>query len=121
MDTQLQTTASTHLEALTRAAPRATPVQPDKSAALSETKPQKEKPLDISKPNIAAALERIQKFVEPMASDLQFSVDEESGMRVVKVMDRATKEIIRQIPSSEVLEIAKALDRLQGLFLKQKA
>ena len=32
-----------------------------------------------------------------------------------------TNEVIRQIPSEEMLEIAKALDRLQGLLVKQKA
>jgi len=40
---------------------------------------------------------------------------------VVKVVDLETKEVIRQIPSPEVLEIAKAVDQLQGLLIRQKA
>ena len=40
---------------------------------------------------------------------------------IVKVMDNATKEVIRQIPSVEMLAIAKALDKIQGLLIKQKA
>lgn len=67
------------------------------------------------------ALDRIRKFVQSAASDVQFSVDEESGMRVVKVVDKETQEIIRQMPSKEVVELAKALDKLQGLMIKQTA
>ncbi len=44
---------------------------------------------------------------------LNFSVDEESGKPVVKVIDFETKEVIRQIPSEEVLTMAKAIKRLQ--------
>jgi len=37
------------------------------------------------------------------------------------VVDMATKDVIRQIPTPEVLAIAKALDKLQGLLVKDKA
>ncbi len=67
------------------------------------------------------AVERVKKFVESAASDVQFSVDEESGIRVIKVVDKETKEVIRQMPSKEVVELAKALDKLQGLIIKQTA
>jgi len=40
---------------------------------------------------------------------------------VVKVVDKETKEVIRQMPSKEVVELAKALDKLQGLMIKQTA
>lgn len=66
-------------------------------------------------------MQAVQKFVQPIANNLEFSIDDDTGKTVVKVMDTATKEVIRQIPSEEILEIARALDRLQGLFLRQKA
>ena len=40
---------------------------------------------------------------------------------MVKVIDRSTKEVIRQIPSKEMLELAQALERLQGLLIRQQA
>ena len=40
---------------------------------------------------------------------------------MVKVIDRETEDIIRQIPSQEMLDLAKALDKLQGLLIRQKA
>lgn len=76
-------------------------------------------------PNSAQAVEKaaklVEKFVQPISSDLQFSVDEASGTPVVRVIDRNTRELIRQIPSEEMLAIAQALDRLQGLLVRQKA
>lgn len=67
------------------------------------------------------ALDEVRKAVEPVARNLLFSVDDESGRTIIKVVDSATKEIIRQIPSEEILSIAKALDRLKGLLIKQEA
>ena len=56
-----------------------------------------------------------------MANNLQFTVDEDTGIDVVKVVDTDTKEVIRQFPSEEILAIAKAIDQLQGLLVKDKA
>ena len=67
------------------------------------------------------ALEEVAKAVAPMAQSLQFSLDKDSGKTVVKVMDTDTNEVIRQIPSEEVLAISKAVDKLKGLLIKQQA
>ncbi len=48
--------------------------------------------------------------------DLNFSVDEDSGISVIKVLDRATQEVIRQIPGDEALRFARALK--EGADLK---
>ena len=40
---------------------------------------------------------------------------------MVKVIDSNTQEVIKQIPSEEMIAIAKALDKLKGLLLQQKA
>jgi flagellar protein FlaG len=70
---------------------------------------------------LQSALQKIREFVSAAASDISFSIDSDSGRSVVKVIDRSTQEVIRQIPSQEFLEMSKALDRLQGLLLKNKA
>lgn len=71
--------------------------------------------------SLAQATEKINQTIRMLASNLSFTVDEETGMDVVKVVDMDTKEVIRQFPSEEVLAIAKALDQLQGLLVKDKA
>lgn len=67
------------------------------------------------------AVKKINETMRNLGQNLEFTVDADSHRTVVKVVDQETKDVIRQIPSPEVLEIAKALDQLQGLLIKQKA
>ncbi|MEN3372861.1 flagellar protein FlaG [Dechloromonas sp. ZS-1] len=90
---------------------KTTEVTPDTKKSVAE----------LQKEDVKKAVDDIQKFVSTKNQDLQFSIDEELGKTVVKVVDRSTKEIIRQYPSEEMLQIAKALDKLQGLLVKQQA
>jgi flagellar protein FlaG len=70
---------------------------------------------------VEKATDQVNKFVSSVNNGIQFSIDKETGISVVKVIDKSTNEIIRQIPGDEILQIAKTLDRLQGLFVKQQA
>ena len=70
---------------------------------------------------ISQALQSINKALETMSQNLEFTIDEESDRTIVKVIDQQTKEVIRQMPSAEAVEISKALDKLQGLLIRQKA
>jgi flagellar protein FlaG len=54
-------------------------------------------------------------------ASLEFSIDDASGRTVVKVVDAETKELIRQIPSEEVLALARNLERIEGLLLRDTA
>lgn len=78
-------------------------------------------PAQISETELKGAVDKISRFVAATNTDIQFSLDETSEMTVVRVIDRETKEVIRQIPSEEALQIAATLDKLQGLLVKQKA
>lgn len=75
----------------------------------------------VDRQEIDHALDEVRKVVAPLARNLQFSVDDDTGHTVVKVVDSSTNEVIRQIPSEEILSIAKALDKLKGLLIKQEA
>lgn len=67
------------------------------------------------------AVKKLNEFVTATNHALEFSVDEDSGRQLVKLIDTQTKEVIRQIPTEEALQIAKALDRFQGLLIQNKA
>ena len=71
--------------------------------------------------DLAEAVKNVNEFVLPINNQLRFSMDDESDKMVVKVIDQTTKEVIRQIPSEEMLAIAKALDTMKGLLIQQKA
>jgi flagellar protein FlaG len=71
---------------------------------------------------LAQAVKSINKTLQEQAQGLEFTVDSDSNRTIVKVVDEQTKEVLRQIPSEEVLQIAKALDLAQqGLLIRQKA
>lgn len=70
---------------------------------------------------VKQAVESLNKTVLSLNHSLQFSVDEDTKIDVVKVIDMDSKEVVRQIPSVEVISIAKAIDKLQGMLIKDKA
>ncbi|MEO1765704.1 flagellar protein FlaG [Thiobacter aerophilum] len=69
---------------------------------------------------VKQAVERINAFIQSAQSDLKISVDQDTGMVVVKVVDRESGEVIRQIPPEEALTIAKHLDSAQGVLFRSK-
>lgn len=74
-----------------------------------------------SEKQIKQAMHEIQGAVENLAHDLHFSIDEDTGQTIIKVMDASTKEVIRQMPTEEALNIARTLDKVQGLLFNDKA
>jgi flagellar protein FlaG len=52
---------------------------------------------------------------------LRFSIDEESGKTVVKIIDTETQDVLRQMPSVDALALAHSIDKMQGLLLRAKA
>jgi flagellar protein FlaG len=70
---------------------------------------------------INKAVSDINKTIQASSQNLEFTVDTDADEVVVKVIDQQTKEVLRQIPTVEALEIAKSLDKLQGLLIKQEA
>jgi flagellar protein FlaG len=55
---------------------------------------------------------KLQEFVNLIDKKLQFSVDDKSGRHVVTVTDKLSGDVIRQIPSEEVLRLAQNLSEL---------
>lgn len=80
-----------------------------------------EKQTAATQENVDQAVQQVNDMLQTLSQKLEFSVDKDTDAFVVKVVDKDTKELIRQIPSEEMLELAKALDKLQGLLIKDKA
>jgi len=69
------------------------------------------------------AVSQLNKSAQAKSQGLEFSVDSDTKRTVVKVIDQSTKEVLRQIPSPEALEIAKSLESKSGtgLLISQTA
>ncbi|MDB5888639.1 MAG: flagellar protein [Rhodocyclales bacterium] len=99
--------------ALARETHDASDAQATPSEAVAATPPSREQ--------LDQAMSEVKKALAPVARNLQFSIDDATGRSVVKVVDASTNEVIRQIPSEELLAITRSIDKLSGLFVKQKA
>ena len=58
---------------------------------------------------VQAAVAHMNEFIQSTQRDLNFSYDPDSGETVVRVLDRNTQEIIRQIPSEIFLRLAQQM------------
>jgi flagellar protein FlaG len=72
---------------------------------------------------VSEAVSRLNQSSQAKSQGLEFSVDTDSKRTVVKVIDQTTKEVLRQIPTPEALEIAKSLESKSstGLLIQQTA
>jgi flagellar protein FlaG len=70
---------------------------------------------------VRQVVQNLSDYVQSFKRDLQFSVDRGSGRTVIRVVDSTSGETIRQIPSEELLDIARALGSGDGALLKTKA
>lgn len=74
-----------------------------------------------SEEQVKQAVQKIQETIDNLAQNLRFSVDEDTGKTIIKVVDAHTEEVIRQFPTEQAIEIARALDKVQGLLFNGKA
>lgn len=105
-------------------------VTPDTAKAVSGVKEareqeksrgNKENDKSFTPGDLADAIKKLNEAVKLYKGDLQFMTDDETDLQVVKVVDRGTKELIRQIPSPEAIRIAKAIDEFSSILLKEEA
>lgn len=79
-----------------------------------EAKPDSEK---VAAAQIEQAVTEINEYVQSVQRDLHFSIDEDSGITVIRVRDKESGELIRQIPEDIFLNLAQNLKDNQTLHL----
>lgn len=79
-------------------------LQPARSAEIEKTR---------------QAVQDIERMMKLFSRNLEFSMDDAGNRAVMRIVDQETKEVIRQVPSKEAMEIARALEKIQSLLLIQ--
>jgi flagellar protein FlaG len=64
---------------------------------------------DLSRDEVQKLVDRIGEQIRIERRSLSFTVNDELGKTIVTVIDRETDEVIRQIPSEELVRIAQAI------------
>ena len=67
------------------------------------------------------AMKDIQNFISSQASSVRITKDETSGHMVVKLVDPNTGEVIRTLPSEELLRLARSFEMLGNKMVHQVA
>lgn len=67
------------------------------------------------------ALSKLNDTVQKTQPQLEFSVDSDTDLHVVKLVDKDSGEVIRQFPSKEAIELAKSIDQYTGMLIKAKS
>ncbi len=67
-------------------------------------------PEGLDREALEGKLAELSEFVQSRQRDLSFSVDDDTGRTVVKVINTQTDEVVRQIPSEEILAIARRIE-----------
>jgi flagellar protein FlaG len=75
---------------------------------------------DIRSHAVAIAAQ-LQDFLQSSRRDIEFRVDADTGTQVITVRDANTGDVIRQMPSEEVLRVLKSLNAPRGTLLDQLA
>lgn len=83
----------------------------------ADTATQQQQPLE--REQLEKVAQQLQDFMGEMNRSLQFQVDEDSGRDVIKVLDKATGDVIKQYPSEEVLSLVSKLSETAGLLIDQ--
>jgi flagellar protein FlaG len=74
----------------------------------------------VNDKEVEAAVVKLNDYAQSVSRQLQFSVDEESGKTIVKVIDAETGETIRDIPPEEILKMQNQLREASERFLKKE-
>ena len=93
-----------------QAASEPAPVEPSQAVSAAE-----------SAESVRQAVEQVNDVLRRSAVGVEFSLDQGSGRVIARVVDSETKEILRQIPSEQMLAISRAIDDLRGLLIQQEA
>ena len=69
---------------------------------------------------VKEAIAQIQIMMDVRERDVTFTTDQESGANVIRVIDRNSGDVIRQMPPDELLSFMRNLTRMLGTFLDER-
>jgi flagellar protein FlaG len=97
--------------------------EPPNEAPAANTFPQQAKAQEAeqaqAEQNQQEAQAQTQARANPQEPSLRFHVDPDTGKTVAELVDHQG-QVLRQVPTEEALEIAKAIGKMQGMFVDLK-
>ena len=85
-----------------------------------QVKPKAQTQTQAHTQEVSEAVNEVNDYLKNMNRNLSFSIDEDSGDSIIIIKDSENDEVIRQIPSEELLVIRKKMDYLVGVLFDAK-
>lgn len=74
----------------------------------------------LDKSEMASMVDKLNEFIEPLRTTLKFRMHEKLEDYYVEVVDQETKEVIREIPPKEMLDMYAEMAELMGIIIDKK-
>jgi flagellar protein FlaG len=75
---------------------------------------------DIKPEELQRLMEEVKRKFDMLSKYLKIDIDQELEIPVVKIMEKDTNRVIRQIPPDYLLELMKRIDQLLGLLVEKE-
>lgn len=95
-----------------------TPVEKKSEKSNEKTNEGQQLSLDNVKDILQKKMENVKLLFN---GEAKFEIDREADLIVVKIIDKESKELIRQIPPEEAVKLAKAMNEIERTIFDQKA
>lgn len=80
----------------------------------------KEEKNTIQNQDIVNVIEKINNEFEIKDNELSFSVHEKTKQIMIKVLDKETKEVIKEIPSEKIVDMVASMMEVAGLIIDKR-
>jgi flagellar protein FlaG len=87
---------------------------------VSETKEKAEQSRQITQKKVDEAVQRLNEQMQHSQRELGFSVDNKTDRLIVKVTNKETGELVRQIPAEAVVKMAQSIESLKGVLFDKE-
>ncbi|HIP53377.1 MAG TPA: flagellar protein FlaG [Chromatiales bacterium] len=71
--------------------------------------------------SLVQIVDELNESTQYQQRSIQFNIDKESGRTIIRVIDVANDELIRQIPPEEVVKLAERMQEFRGTLLQAEA
>lgn len=88
--------------------------------SISQLTNSERKDMPVSDKMIIEAIERANRAILGANKEFHFSIHEATKQIQIKVLDKDTKEIIREIPSEKVLDMIAKMWEMAGIMVDEK-
>jgi flagellar protein FlaG len=75
----------------------------------------------LSAEKTQALAAELNKALEQVEGNYSVSVDDDTGMMVVRITDTETGDIVKQVPPQQVLDVSVSVEKIVGLLVNDQA